>query len=191
MVLRLNPLSMGVPVNPSRTAFGSAVDIRAPRMPYCVRWASSTMTITSSDAFSTSRSPFGTVSACSNFWIVVMIVRPDPVVRSLRRWLPVAACSGAGKPQRSNVPEICRSSCLRSVTTTMVGLRRRGSLRSFVASQSIVSDLPEPCVCQTTPPRSSGLRPANIRSTVARTARYCWYLGSFLTSRPRSGSYTT
>ena len=35
---------MGVPVNPTRTALGSARDSFAPRCPYWVRWASSTMT---------------------------------------------------------------------------------------------------------------------------------------------------
>ena len=142
------------------------------------------MTSTSSEGFRTSSLPSGVVSASSNFWMVVMIVRPTPVVRSLRRSLLVAACSGAGKPQRSKVPVICRSSCLRSVTTTMVALGRRGSRRSFVASHSIVSDLPEPWVCHTTPPRSSGLRPDSVRSSAAPTARYCWYRGSFFTRRP-------
>ena len=80
------------------------------------------------------------------------MVRPAPVVRSRRKsWLE-AACSGAGNPHRLKVSEIWRSSCRRSVTTTMVGLPRRGSRRSLVASQSMVSDLPDPWVCQTTPP---------------------------------------
>ena len=34
----------------------------------------------------------------------------------------------------------------------MVGFLRRGSLRSLVASHSMVRDLPDPWVCQTTPP---------------------------------------
>ena len=84
--------------------------------------------------------------------MVVITVRPLPVVSSRRRSRELDACSGAGKPQRSKVLAICRSSCVRSVTTTMAGLPRRGSRRSFVASHSIVSDLPEPCVCHTTPP---------------------------------------
>ena len=55
------PLSIGVPVNPISVAFGSALDMRAPRMPYWVRWASSTMTMTFSEGFRTSSSPSGRV----------------------------------------------------------------------------------------------------------------------------------
>ena len=106
--------------------------------------------------------------------MVVITVRPTPVLRRRRRSRVLAACSGAGKPHRSKVLAICLSSCVRSVTTTMVALASRGSRRSLVASHSIVSDLPEPWVCQTTPPRSSGLRPDSSRSTAARTALYCW-----------------
>ena len=65
--------------------------------------------------------------------------------------------SGAGKPQRRKVSEICLSNWVRSVTTTMSALARRGSRRILVASHSMVSDFPDPWVCQTTPPRSSGL----------------------------------
>ena len=67
IVLRPNPLSMGVPVNPNSAAFGNAFDIRAPSVPYCVRCASSTITTTRSDAFSTSSRPEGASSASSNF----------------------------------------------------------------------------------------------------------------------------
>ena len=42
------------------------------------------------------------------------------------------------------------------------------------ATKTIVSDLPEPCVCQTTPERSSGVLPVRRRSTMRRAARYCW-----------------
>ena len=173
IVLRLKLFSIGVPVKPINAARGSALDIRPPRTPYCVRCASSTITSTFSDGLSASSSPSGVVSASSNFWMVVITVRPAPVVRSLRSSRLLAACSGAGKPQRSKVLAICRSSCVRSVTTTMVALARRGSRRSFVASHSIVSDLPDPCVCHTTPPRSSGLTPDSSRPTAARTARCC------------------
>ena len=195
MVLRLKSFSIGVPVKPTITALGSALDMRPPRMPYCVRWASSTMTMTFSDAFSMSSTPVGVVNASSNFWMVVITVRLPPCLRTLcksrgSRWPGLwsrrrarrssgsgrdrSILSGAGKPQRSKVLAICWSNCLRSVTTTMVGLLKRGSRRSFVASHSIVSDLPDPCVCQTTPPRSSGLRPDMRRPSTARTARYCW-----------------
>ena len=82
--------------------------------------------------------------------------------------------SGAGKPQRRKVSEICLSSWVRSVTTTMSALATRGSRRILVASHSMVSDLPEPCVCQTTPPRSSGLVSDRMRPMADLTARYCW-----------------
>ena len=67
--------------------------------------------------------------------------------------LPAPGGSGPRVPAQGsrsvrNVLAICRSSCLRSVTTTMVALARRGSRRSFVASHSMVKDLPEPWVCQ-------------------------------------------
>ena len=82
MVLCLKLFSMGVPVKPISAARGSALDMRPPRMPYCVRCASSTMMSTFSDGLSTSSSPLGVVSASSNFWMVVITVRPAPVVRS-------------------------------------------------------------------------------------------------------------
>ena len=88
-----------------------------------------------------------------------MTVRPLFVASSSRRRRVLFARSGSSTAACWKVFVICWSSCVRSVTTTMVGLRRAGERRSFVASQSIVSDLPEPCVCQTTPPRSSGVRP--------------------------------
>ena len=78
MVLRPNPLSMGVPVKPTSTALGSAWAILAPSSPYWVRWASSTMMMTLSEAFRTSSDPPGVSRASSNFWMVVMRVRPPP-----------------------------------------------------------------------------------------------------------------
>ena len=66
------------------------------------------------------------------------------------------------------------SSWVRSVTTTMSALARRGSRRILVASHSMVSDLPDPWVCQTTPPRSSGLVSDRMRRMADLTARYCW-----------------
>ena len=178
-------------MNPISAARGRACERSAPSVPYCVRCASSTMTTTSSEASSTAvaRSPAG--SASSNFWIVVITVRPRPPVSNSARCFPLFAVFGAGKPQRSKVSAICRSSCRRSVTTRIVAFPSAGSRRSFVANQNAVSDFPDPWVCQITPPRSSGRPPVRIRSSAFPTARYCWYRGSFLTRRPRSGSKST
>ena len=82
--------------------------------------------------------------------------------------------SGAGKPQRWKVLAIWSSSWVRSVTVTMVEAASRGCRRILVASHSMVRDLPDPWVCQTTPPRSSGFSPERMRDKAARTARYCW-----------------
>ena len=40
---------------------------------------------------------------------------------------------------------------------TILKSSRSGEARSMRATKTIVSDLPEPCVCQTTPERSSGV----------------------------------
>ena len=52
--------------------------------------------------------------------------------------------------------------------------RGRGDARSMRATKTMVSDLPEPCVCQTTPERSSAVLPVRSRSMILRAARYCW-----------------
>jgi len=82
IVLRRKFLSMGVPVKPMNVAPGSASRIFAASRPYGVRCASSIITKTFSAVFSGSPRPRVAVTTSSNFWIVVMIVRPAPVVSS-------------------------------------------------------------------------------------------------------------
>ena len=131
-------------MKPTSTALGSAWAILAPSSPYWVRWASSTMMMTLSEAFRTSSDPPGVSRASSNFWMVVMRVRPPPRWRAVcrsrgsgwsgfrarRRWrrcsgagLDRSIRSGAGKPQRWKVLAIWSSSWVRSVTVTMVELQ--------------------------------------------------------------------
>ena len=102
-VVRRKPWSIGVPVKPMNVALGSAARIFAARRPYCVRCASSIITTTLSAALRCDASPMRPLSASSNFWIVVITVRPLLVPSSARRWAVLSACSGLGKPVRSNV----------------------------------------------------------------------------------------
>ncbi len=53
--------------------------------------------------------------------------------------------------------------------------------------------LPEPCVCQTTPPRRSPSGPAAsiVESTAALTAQYWWYFATRFTSPCGSAVNTT
>ena len=62
---------------------------------------------------------------------------------------------------------------------TIVGLVMRDSRISPPANINMVSDLPEPWVCQITPPRPSpvpdgGLRRASTLARALRTARNWW-----------------
>ena len=98
-----------------------------------------------------------------NFWIVVITVLPVGCSRIRRRWRTLSARSGFGKPHAVKTPAIWPSSLVRSVTMTIVGCCWEGSRRSLSASQSIVRLLPEPCVCQTMPPRALGLFAVLIR----------------------------
>ena len=55
-----------------------------------------------------------------------------------------------------------------------------GSSASDLASITIVSDLPDPCVCQITPPRRRPFRSTSrTRATMLFTAKYCWYRAIF------------
>ena len=169
---------MGVPVNPRKQAFGSARRMFAARLRYCVRWASSTMTKTlaASDRVGCTDAlpapPPGAVISW-NFWIVVITVLPVGCSRIRRRSLTLSARSGFGNPHAVNTPAIWRSSFVRSVTMTTVGCCCDSSRRSFSASQSIVRLFPDPCVCQTMPPRSLGFRAVRIRRSASFTAMNC------------------
>ena len=46
--------------------------------------------------------------------------------------------------------------------------------RNIRARNTMVSDLPEPCVCHTTPLRSVAVSPVRKRSTILLAARNCW-----------------
>ena len=50
----------------------------------------------------------------------------------------------------------------------------RALLRSMRARNTMVSDLPEPCVCHTTPLRSMALRPVRRPWAILLAARNCW-----------------
>src|SRR6476659_3754140 len=52
----------------------------------------------------------------------------------------------------------CFSRSVRSVTTTTLKARSTGSERIARTRKTMVSDLPEPCVCQIRPPRRSADR---------------------------------
>ena len=171
-------LSIGVPVKPRKQAFGSAWRMLAARLRYCVRWASSTMTkmLVASDSvgWTAARRPGPAAPAISwNFWIVVITVLPVGCSRIRRRSFTLAARSGLGNPHAVNTPAICRSSFVRSVTMTTVGCCCASSRRSLSASHNIVRLLPDPCVCQTMPPRSLGLRAVRMRRNASFTAMNC------------------
>lgn len=70
-----------------------------------------------------------------------------------------------GSLQRWNIFVICLSKSVRSVTMAMDELRSFLRRRSLTDRQSIVKLFPDPCVAQTTPPRSFGVLPVKIRST--------------------------
>ena len=101
---------MGVPVKPTKVACGMAARIFAARRPYCVRCASSTITTTLSASLRWPSRPAGAFSTTSNFWMVVMTVRPLFVRSSSRRRRVLATRSGSITEVRWKVAVICRSS---------------------------------------------------------------------------------
>ena len=91
-----------------------------------------------------------------NFWMVVKTTPPAARVRSWRSSARLSACSGVWRSRslhRAKTPKSCPSRSRRSVRTTIVGFAIAGSAISFPAKNAIVRLLPEPCVCQITPPR--------------------------------------
>ena len=62
---------------------------------------------------------------------------------------------------------------MRSLTSTILKSSTEAA-RIILATKTMVSDLPEPWVCQTTP-SESGVSPPRRRSTILWAARYCWY----------------
>ena len=82
--------------------------------------------------------------------------------------LPVEALL-AGTPILLNVLCICLSKSILSVAITTCGFFISLSSIIFLVIYTIVIDLPEPCVCQTTPPLFSSF----ILFSIAFTAKYC------------------
>ena len=169
----------GVPVKPRKQALGSAWRMLAARLRYCVRWASSTITkmLVASDRVGWTEprraAPPPAPAISWNFWMVVITVLPVGCARMRRRSRTLFARSGFGNPHAVNTPAICRSSLVRSVTMTTVGCCCGSWRRSLSASQSIVRLFPDPCVCQTIPPRALGFRAVRIRRIASLTAMNC------------------
>ena len=78
------------------------------------------------------------------------------------------------KPTFALVSQSCRSSWVRSVTKTTFHFESAAWRYISRTMNIIVSDLPDPCVCQTMPLRARGLRPSSRRFTARFTARNCW-----------------
>ncbi|MNE89833.1 hypothetical protein D3C80_1872870 [compost metagenome] len=99
-----------------------------------------------------------------------------PLRISACRSLMLSIGVGFGSPQATKVLLICECRSTRSVSTRMFGLVRRSDwmvrcVFSFSAANTMVSDLPLPCVCQISPCRCL---PSMTRSTMRLTARNCW-----------------
>ena len=64
----------------------------------------------------------------------------------------------------------------------MVGFSIAGWRMILPAYHSISSDLPDPCVCHTTPARPSPSTASTVDRTALLTAQYWWYFAVFLIS---------
>ncbi|MCY1184361.1 hypothetical protein D9M73_250490 [compost metagenome] len=91
-----------------------------------------------------------------NFWMVAKTMPPLGRLASLVRKSPRdstwAGCSRSRSWDSENTPNNWPSRSLRSVITTMVGFSIAASCITRAAKQVMVMLLPEPWVCQTTPP---------------------------------------
>ena len=159
----------GVPVMAMKQAFGSVFSILMPISPYWLRCPSSISTkmLGSVNGVRMPR------TAVSNLLIIVVMTASLLLLSSSTSLLPVVAFSTRIWHLR-NVPVICRSRSVRSVTRMIFGLRISLSRMMACASITIVSDLPLPCVCQMTPPRRRPPSMWRMRCIVCRTAKYCW-----------------
>ena len=159
--MALSFLSSGVPVKPKTQAFGSIWSIFSRPMPPCVRWASSTSTKILGSG-STYRGFF--ISA--NLWTSV-VTTPALFcsINSLRCSADFACTTSFLILQAAKVSRIWSSNWVRSVTTITRGLPT-SSIR-FFTSITIVKLLPDPCVCQISPPWrlpfSKGFTRSNVR----------------------------
>ena len=77
------------------------------------------------------------------------------------------------KPMLWLVSESWSSSWVRSVTKTTFQFESEACRYISRTMNIMVSDLPEPCVCQMMPLRSRGVLPSSSRFTASLTARNC------------------
>ncbi len=90
------------------------------------------------------------------------LVRPstmftsDAAVRRCSRSWAVLSMTLTLPPMSLAVPASWSSRSIRSLTSSILKSSRSAEARSMRATKTMVSDLPEPWVCQTTPERASG-----------------------------------
>ena len=168
-------LSIGVPVNPRKQAFGSAWRMLAARLLYWVRWASSTITkmLWASERVGWTDRSRGVLAAVIswNFWIVVITVLPVGCSRIRRRSRTLSARSGFGKPQAfEDAGDLAVQ--LRAVGDDDDGRLLLGGVAAEFEREPEhgQASCRKPWVCQTTPPRSLGLRAVRILCIASFTA---------------------
>ena len=125
-------------------------------------------------------------AADSNLSMIVVMMSALPCVTSSTRCSPLFAFSTDFRQAR-NVFQICVSRSTRSVTITTLGFLTLASSDSALASITIVRLLPEPVVCQITPPWRFSSPFAFVTSAiVSRMAKNCWYRATFFTALSKS-----
>ena len=154
-----------------RAAFGMPLSRFAPSSEYCERCASSVITRMFGLALSSGK--VSVRSASRNLWIIAM-TRSDESARSSSFRLLMLSATFTEKPMLWLVSESWSSSCVRSVTNTTFHFESDGCRYISRTMNIMVSDLPEPCVCQMMPLRSRGVLPSSRRFTASFTARNCW-----------------
>ena len=186
----------GVPVKAIRVALGKASKIFSPRSEPCVRWASSIIKRMRGEGLTTpkvlpdgsgrysTRASAAMAKACAttvgsssvrsaNLCTITMFTSEVPVPRCSRN-AAVLSMTLTLPPISFAVRASCFSRSTRSLTSRILKSSRSRAARIMRATKTMVSDLPEPWVCQTTPERSSGVLPVRSRSTILCAARYCW-----------------
>ena len=160
---------IGVPVNPKKNAFGSAVRIFLPRSPSCVLWASSIKRMILSRSSITSPS-----FKSPNLKMVVIKIFLWWIFSSSSCFDDILSMLGISARVKS--PVIWSSKSILSSTITTVGAFSTSWRRSFWAANTINHDLPEPWKCQIKPLR--GPEPFiyvdRTRWTIASPPKYCW-----------------
>ena len=154
LLVVLSSFNSGVPVKATKAALGSACFIRIWFSPPWLRWPSSISTIMSALWFTHS----GILVAVLNFWISEKMIRSVPLPICSARRLPEVAIAAslsffpASSPPEAKVLLSWVSRSTRSVTTTIRHCFRLSCRISALLKNTIVNDLPEPVVCQITPP---------------------------------------